>query len=321
MPKKVTETMPNIAIIVEVSSKKKTLIAIVGPTAIGKTAMAISLAQHFNTEIISADSRQFYREMQIGTAVPSKEELSASKHHFIQHKSVLDSYSVGDFEKDALKRLDTLFKDKNSVVMVGGSGLYNNAVIYGLDKFPKIDSNVRSSLNDNFAVEGIEYLQAQLQRLDPDYFNKVDKMNPHRLIRALEVCIGSGKPYSHYLSAEKKTRFFDTLTIGITADRSLINERIDRRVDKMITDGLVDEVRGLIKHRGLNALRTVGYKELFQHFDGTWDINFAISEIKKNTRRFAKRQMTWFKKNQEIIWIPHDIDFENLVPWVEKKLV
>lgn len=300
---------------------KKALLSVVGPTAIGKTAMAISLARHFDTEIISTDSRQFYKEMHIGTAVPTKEELVSAKHHFIQHKSISDAYSVGDFERDALQQLEKLFKRKDTAVMVGGSGLYNDALLYGLDKFPKIDPHVRQGLNTDYSENGIETLQRQLNSLDPGYFQKVDLGNPHRLIRALEVCIGTGKPYSFFLSAEKKPRPFETLTIGISADRPLIYGLINARVDQMIAEGLVAEVESLKQYKQLNALQTVGYKELFLYLDGIWTLDFAISEIKKNTRRFAKRQMTWFRKNRETLWVPYDIKTKDLVSMVERKLV
>ena len=298
----------------------KTLIAIVGPTAIGKTAMAITLAHDFDTEIISSDSRQFYREMQIGTAVPSKEELSSVKHHFIQHISISDTYSVGDFEKEALKVLEKLFKDNDTVIMAGGSGLYVDAVIHGLDTFPKINPEVSKGLNADFKANGIDKLLVRLEKLDPDYFGKVDKQNPHRLIRALEVCLGSGKPYSFFLSAEKQSRSFDILTVGITADRPLIYERINSRVDRMIEDGLLAEVEKLMPYRELNALNTVGYKELFQYLDGTSTLEFAISEIKKNTRRFAKRQMTWFRKKEKTLWVPYNITNKELILKVKENI-
>ncbi len=296
---------------------EKTLLSIVGPTAIGKTAMAISLAGHFDTEIISSDSRQFYKEMHIGTAVPSVEELATAKHHFIQHKSILDAYSVGDFERDALQLLEKLFRKKDVVVMVGGSGLYNDAVTKGLDKFPKIDPDIRKQLNKVYAENGIGKLQQQLKAEDPSYYEKVDKENPHRLIRALEVCMGTGKPYSTFLTKAKKLRSFRTITIGLKADRNLVYDRINTRVDDMIAQGLVSEVEELKKHQNLNALQTVGYKELFNYFEGNWTLDFAISEIKKNTRRFAKRQMTWFRKNEDTIWVPHDIGTEELISTVE----
>ncbi|PKB44006.1 tRNA dimethylallyltransferase [Cellulophaga sp. RHA19] len=298
----------------------KTLLSVVGPTAIGKTKLAITLAQHFNTEIISADSRQFFKEMVIGTAVPDKDELAAAPHHFIQHKSILESYSVGDFEKEALKKLDNLFKEKDIVVLVGGSGLYVDAVTKGLDSFPKIDASVRASLNTLFEKEGITALQQKLENLDPEYYNKVDKDNPHRLIRALEVCIGSGKPYSTFLNQEKPKRPFNVITIGITADREIIYDRINTRVDLMEQNGLLNEAKALTEHQNLNALQTVGYRELFQFFNGNWTLEFALSEIKKNTRRFAKRQLTWFKKNKETLWVNFNDDPKNIIATIKEKL-
>ncbi|MDO6490825.1 MULTISPECIES: tRNA (adenosine(37)-N6)-dimethylallyltransferase MiaA [unclassified Cellulophaga] len=298
----------------------KTLLSVVGPTAIGKTKLAITLAQHFNTEIISADSRQFFKEMAIGTAVPDKDELAAAPHHFIQHKSILESYSVGDFEKEALKKLDLLFKEKDIAILVGGSGLYVDAVIKGLDSFPKVDTSVRAGLNTLFEEEGVTALQQKLEDLDPEYYNKVDKDNPHRLIRALEVCIGSGKPYSTFLNQEKPKRPFNVITIGITADREIIYDRINTRVDLMEQNGLLNEAKALTEHQNLNALQTVGYRELFQFFNGNWTLEFALSEIKKNTRRFAKRQLTWFKKNKETLWVNFNDDPKNIIATIKEKL-
>src|SRR5680860_267039 len=299
---------------------KKTLLSVVGPTAIGKTTMAISLARYFDTEIISSDSRQFYKEMHIGTAVPAQEELMAVKHYFIQYKSIFDPYSVGDFERDALQLLEKLFREKDIVVMVGGSGLYNDAVTKGLDKFPKIDPKIREQLNKVYAENGIEKLQEQLKAEDPVYYKKVDKENPHRLIRALEVCFGTGKPYSSFLAKAKKSRPFKPITIGLKADRQLVYDRINSRVDDMIAQGLISEVEKLKEHSDLNALQTVGYKALFNYFEGNWTLDFAISEIKKNTRRFAKRQMTWLRKNDDTVWVPHDIKVNVLISEVEKKM-
>lgn len=298
----------------------KTLLSVVGPTAIGKTKLAITLAQHFNTEIISADSRQFFKEMAIGTAVPDEDELAAAPHHFIQYKSILEPYSVGDFEKEALKKLDELFKEKDTVILVGGSGLYVDAVTKGLDNFPKVDTSVRSGLNILFEEEGVTALQQKLEDLDPEYYNKVDKDNPHRLIRALEVCIGSGKPYSTFLNQEKPKRPFNVITIGIMADREIIYNRINTRVDLMEQNGLIDEAKTLLGHQSLNALQTVGYRELFQFFNGNWTLEFALSEIKKNTRRFAKRQLTWFKKNKETLWVNFNDDPKDIITSIEEKL-
>lgn len=274
----------------------KYLITVVGPTAIGKTALSIKLAQHFKTEIISCDSRQFYKEMNIGTAVPSKEELQAAPHHFIQNRSIFDDYSVGQFEKDALLKLEELFENQNIVIMVGGSGLYVNAVLEGLDDFPKISPEIRSALNNRLEKEGIQTLQQQLKDLDQTSFNAIEIENPHRLIRALEICIGSGQPYSSFKNKEKTKRNFTPIKVGLAADRAIMYERINKRVDIMIEEGLVEEAKELHKHKQLNALQTVGYRELFEYFDGNHSLEFAISEIKKNTRRFAKRQVTWNKK-------------------------
>ncbi|NRA91409.1 MAG: tRNA (adenosine(37)-N6)-dimethylallyltransferase MiaA [Psychroserpens sp.] len=298
----------------------KTLISIVGPTAIGKTALSIKLAQHFKTEIISADSRQFYKEMKIGTAAPTSSELAQAKHHFIHHKSVQDKYTVGDFEKDAVKLLDKLFEKHDVVIMVGGSGLYINAVTKGLDDFPNVDPKIREGLNIILENEGLGPLQEQLKELDPDAYTSIAIDNPHRVIRALEVSIGSKQPYSSFLTSTHKKRNFRTITLGLTAERAVIYDRINRRVDLMIEQGLLDEVKHLAAYQDLNALNTVGYKELFNVLNGTWDFEFAISEIKKNSRRYAKRQMTWFKKNEDIIWIPFDLPFEKMISELEKKL-
>jgi len=296
------------------------LISIVGATAIGKTALSIQLANHFNAEIISCDSRQFFKEMTIGTAVPSKEELSAAKHHFIQHISIFDTYNVGQFEKDTIAKLDELFQKHRIVIMVGGSGLYVDAVLKGLDAFPKVDPQIRETLNLQLETNGIGYLQEQLLALDPVYYKKVALENPHRLIRALEICIGSGKPYSSFLKAETTQRNFTTIKVGLTADRPIMYYRINQRVDIMMKEGLLEEAKALYPHKTLNALQTVGYRELFQYFDGNWTLDFAISEIKKNTRRFAKRQGTWFRKDEATLWFDYQEDIETIVKQIEDKL-
>ncbi|NNE77948.1 MAG: tRNA (adenosine(37)-N6)-dimethylallyltransferase MiaA [Pricia sp.] len=308
-----------IVIIVEVSSKVKKLLSVVGPTAIGKTQLAIALARHFDTEIISADSRQFYKEIEIGTAVPSKEELELAKHHFVQHKSIFENYSVGDFERDAMKLLNNIFTENDVVIMVGGSGLYVDAVTKGFDKFPEIDLKIRERLNQKLADKGIVALQKELKKYDPMYYNRVDLENPHRLIRALEVSIGTGKPYSSFLSKEIKNRPFETVTIGLDADRQHIYNRINKRVDRMVEMGLVAEAKALEPFKSLNALQTVGYKELFNYFEGEYTLEFALSEIKKNTRRFAKRQLTWFKRNSDCLWFAYDSAFDEIISRLEKK--
>lgn len=301
--------MPNFAINVETNCiMDKYLISIIGPTAIGKTALSIKLAQYYNTDIISADSRQFFKEMQIGTAAPSEEELAAAKHHFIQHKSIHDHYNVGAFEKAALNCLNTLFKTKDEVIMVGGSGLYVDAVTRGLDAFPEVDKSIREQLNTELETHGIAKLQAQLKALDPKAYSTIAIENPHRVIRALEICLGSGKPYSSFLNQTKANRNFKTISVGLTANRDLIYHRINQRVDVMMQQGLLNEVKTLAPYQSLNALNTVGYKELFKYLNGDWSLDFAISEIKKNTRRFAKRQLTWFKKNENTHWFDYETD-------------
>lgn len=297
------------------------LIVIVGPTAIGKTTLSIQLAKHFKTEIISTDSRQFYKELQIGTAAPSSEELSQIKHHFIHHKSIEDIYNVGAFEKEAIQCLDSLFKTHNVVIMVGGSGLYIDAVTKGLDVFPKVDTLIRETLNKKLKTDGLEPLQNQLKKLDIHSYNTIAIDNPHRVIRALEICIGTGLPYSSFLNKEKAKRDFGIITIGLTADRETIYNRINQRVDMMMSEGLLDEVKGLETKQHLNALNTVGYKELIKFLNGEWTLEFAISEIKKNTRRFAKRQLTWFKKDKSIKWFDYKSSINDIINTIEKEIL
>jgi len=298
----------------------KTLIAIVGPTAIGKTSLSIALAKYYNTEIISADSRQFYKEMSIGTAAPTKEELNQAKHHFIHHKSIHDSYSVGDFEKDALKLIDILFEEKNLVIMVGGSGLYVDALLKGLDDFPDLDPSIRISLNNRLKSEGLEVLQKELKSLDKTSFETISIDNPHRVIRALEVSLGTGKPYSSYLTNKQKTRPFNVITVGLTAERNIIYDRINARVDIMMSDGLLEEVKSLLPFKHLNSLNTVGYKELFRYLEGIDNLETAVAEIKKNTRRFSKRQLTWWRKDESILWFDYQTNIEDIIKKLNEKL-
>ncbi|MHA3788861.1 tRNA (adenosine(37)-N6)-dimethylallyltransferase MiaA [Flavobacterium hauense] len=295
----------------------KYLITAIGPTAIGKTALAIEIAKHFRCDIISADSRQFFKEMAIGTAVPSKDELEAAKHHFIQNISIFDDYTVGDFEREAISKLDELYQSNDIAVMVGGSGLYIDAVLKGFDDFPDIDITVREKLKEDYEKNGIEYLQQELQRLDPVHYEKVAKENPQRLMRALEVCIGSGKPYSSFLNIKKNSRNFTPIIIGLDADRELMYSRINQRVDIMVESGLLEEARELYPDKKLNALQTVGYRELFSYFDGEFTKEFAIEEIKKNTRRFAKRQMTWFKRNEAAMWFDFKTPLPEIINYIE----
>lgn len=297
------------------------LITIVGPTAIGKTALSIKLAQHYKAEIISCDSRQFFKEMTIGTAVPEPEELAAAPHHFIQNKSIHENYSVGHFEREALQKLEELFTKHNIVIMVGGSGLYVDAVINGLDYFPTIDARVREELNKRLETEGLESLQHQLKELDPETYHEIAIDNPHRIIRALEVCIGSKQTYSSFKNKPKAPRNFTAIKVGLTADREIIYDRINRRVDIMLDNGLLKEVEALYPLKHLNALQTVGYRELFDFFDEKIDFDFAVSEIKKNSRRFAKRQLTWFKKDENTLWFDYLTDVNEIISEIKNRIV
>lgn len=298
------------------SGNPKYLITIVGPTAIGKTAMAIELARHFHCAILSADSRQFFKEMAIGTAVPSEDELSAARHYFIQHISIHDSFTVGDFERESLGLLDALFTENNVAVMVGGSGLYIDAVLKGFDDFPDIDPSIRDMLISNYEALGIGYLQQLLEEKDPVHYARVAKDNPQRIMRALEVCLGTGRPYSSFLNLKKNTRNFIPIVIGLDADREKMYDRINRRVDIMVNEGLVEEARTLYPMRHLNALQTVGYRELFSYFDGECTLEEAIEEIKKNTRRFAKRQMTWFRRNELLKWFDYQTPPREIINYI-----
>jgi len=285
--------------------KDKKLIVIVGPTAIGKTDLSIYLAQQLNCDIISADSRQFYHQMSIGTAKPSIEEQKNINHHLIDCMDIHKEYSAGKYESDALAILNELFQKKNYVIMVGGSGMYIDAVCNGIDNIPS-DKNTRSQLNKELKTEGIEALQRELLKVDPAHYKSMDVKNPQRLIRALEVYRYTGKTYSSFRSNPKKHREFDIIKIGLNANRSMIYERINNRVDQMFKQGLIEEAQQLFPLRHLNALNTVGYKELFSYFKKEIELENCIEEIKKNTRRFAKRQLTWFNKDKEITWFNYN---------------
>ncbi len=289
-------------------SKKNNLIVIEGPTAVGKTAVGIFLAQMLGCSIISADSRQFYREMKIGTAAPTPEELALVKHYFVGHKSVTEEYNISCFENDVLSLLPHLFEMNPFVVMVGGSGLYIDAICNGIDDMPNTDPAIRQYFNDLYDNEGIEILQKKLLELDPKYYEIVDLKNPVRLKRALEVSVQTGKPYSQLRLNSKKERSFNIVKIGMARDRQELTNRIETRVDYMMKAGQIEEVNALLPFRNYNALNTVGYKELFNYMDGNCSLAQAIIDIKTNTRRYAKRQMTWFKKDTRITWY-HPDDF------------
>ena len=299
--------------------KKNILITIIGPTAIGKTSLSIALAQHFGCDIISCDSRQFFKEMKIGTAVPSDEELASANHHFIQNKSIFENYTVGDFEKEAIAKLDELFLKNNIQIMVGGSGLYVDAILKGLDSFPDIAPEIREEVRTTYEEKGLDYLQTTLQNLDATYYqslletNPQTLLNPQRMMRFVEVCLGSGKPYSSFINKKEDNRNFTPIVIGLEAEREIMYSRINQRVDLMLNEGQLQEAESLFQNKELNALQTVGYRELFDYFEGKTTLDFAIEEIKKNTRRFSKRQLTWFKRTENAIWFDYLTDRKEIM--------
>ncbi len=288
------------------SSNQNTLIIIAGPTGVGKTKIAIELANHLKTEIISCDSRQFYKEMTIGTAVPTSEELRQVKHHFIQHKSIHDYYNISMFENEALNLLEKIFKNHQSVIMTGGSGLYIDVICNGIAQLPDADLKLRKKLQEDFQNFGLNYIQNKLLILDPEYYNSVDLSNPNRILRALEVCIQTGEKYSEKRKYSPTIRPFIINKYFITREKSILYQRINQRVDDMIKDGLIQEAEQLFSYKHLQALNTVGYKELFMYLENKISLNEAIEKIKTNTRRYAKRQLTWFKKDENYQWINHD---------------
>ena len=291
----------------------KHLITIIGPTAIGKTSLAIKVANYFKTEIVSADSRQFYKEMNIGTAKPSNSELKSIKHHLINNKSINDDYNISDYEKDALKSIKSIFNKNDIAILVGGSGLYINTVLYGLDEMPEISNHTRNSLYLDLELKGIKKMQEQLKLLDPASYNTIDINNPRRLIRALEVSISTGKSYSSFLKKKKKKRNFNIIVLGINQDRSDLYNKINTRVDNMVKNGLINEAEGLYNLKSLNALNTIGYSEVFNYIENNSSIDECIDEIKKNTRRYAKRQLTWFKSIDRVKWITPEYNFEKII--------
>jgi tRNA dimethylallyltransferase len=300
-----------------ISDSPPTLIIVCGPTGVGKTALGLYLSRILDAEIISADSRQFYREMKIGTAPPSDNELQMAIHHFIGNLSIHDDYNVSKYETEALKRIEILFQTHRYALLVGGSGLYINAVCQGIDDLPDPDSSVRLYLKDLYLKDGIEILRKKLNELDPVYYKEVDRANPNRLLRALEVCISTGIPFSELRMKSPKKRNFRMIWIGLEMERSLLNTRIDKRVDRMMGEGLLEEAKQLFPFQSLNALNTVGYKELFDHMNGKMTLDQAIEKIKTHSRRFAKRQMTWFKKQKEITWF-HPDDLDQIIDYIRK---
>lgn len=305
---------------------KNYLIIIVGPTAIGKTALSIKLAQHFGCDILSCDSRQFFKEMKIGTAVPNKDELAAANHHFIQNKSIFEHYTVGDFEKEAIAKLDELFQKNNIQIVVGGSGLYVNAILHGFDDFPDIPNELREKIRNEYEEKGLDFLQGKLQELDNKYYSILLKenpqtlQNPQRMMRFVEVCMASNLPYSSFLNQKKNARNFIPIIIGLKAEREIMYNRINQRVDIMMNEGLLKEAKSVYPNKELNALQTVGYRELFDHFDGKTTLDFAVDQIKMNTRRFAKRQLTWFKRNEDTIWFDFQTETSTVINTISEKI-
>ena len=297
---------------------KKRVFSIVGPTGIGKTRLAILAAQHLGTEILSCDARQFFKEMPIGTAAPDEDELAQARHHFIGNLSVADEYSIGQYETDALKKLENLFQKYDDVILVGGSGMYEKALTEGLNDLPQADEENQKKLQEIYENQGIEALQKLLKEADEDYYNTVDRENPRRLARALDIIWQTGMPYSQNIVKPLDKRNFEVIRIGISADRETIYDRINHRVDIMMEKGLLKEAENLLPYRNQTALQTVGYTELFKYLDGEWSLDFAISEIKKNSRRYAKRQLTWLRKLDNIYWINYDYSLEELKKFLKK---
>jgi tRNA dimethylallyltransferase len=302
------------------SSTQKYLLVVAGPTAVGKTSLAIHLALHFKTEILSADSRQFYREMNIGTAKPSEAELSSVKHHFINNLSIEQEYTSGAYETEVLALLDTLFEKYDRVVLTGGSGLFIKAVCEGFDALPEVGPEIREQLNAEFQKKGLEPLLNELKEKDPAYYETVDKANPVRVIRALELCRGTGRPFSAFRTSQKKVRSFQTIKIGLNKDRKVLYQKIDNRMEAMLANGLLEEAKTLYPFRHLNALQTVGYTEVFGYLDGQYDYDEMVSLLKRNSRRYAKRQLTWFGKDKEYKWFDPAQEKE-IVAFIESEIL
>lgn len=297
----------------------KNLLVIIGPTGVGKTELSLRIAENFGTEIVSADSRQLYANLKIGTAAPTPEELQRVPHHFIGTLQLTDYYSAAQYEEDALKLLDHLFQTKDVVILTGGSMMYVDAVCKGIDDIPTVDEETRKTLLERYEKEGLEQLCAELKLLDPDYYKIVDLKNHKRVIHALEICYMIGKTYTSFRTQEKKTRPFRMIKIGLTRDREELYARINQRVDIMMEQGLLDEVKQVYPYRQLNSLNTVGYKELFNYLDGEWELPFAIDKIKQNSRIYSRKQMTWFKRDEEIRWF-HPNQEEDILTYIKQKI-
>lgn len=291
-------------------NKKNTLIVLIGPTGVGKTDLSINIAEKYNSPIISADSRQLYSELKIGTAAPSEEYLKRIKHYFVGTLKLTDYYSAAQYESDVMKLLDELFKTHDTILLTGGSMMYIDAICKGIDDIPTVDNETREMMMEKYENEGLEKLCAELKLLDPEYYSIVDLKNPKRVIHALEICYMTGKTYTSFRTGNKKQRPFNIIKIGLCRDRNELYERINKRVDIMINDGLIDEVKSVYQYKNLNSLNTVGYKEIIQYLDGNWTLEFAIDKIKQNSRIYSKKQMTWFKRDSEINWFHPDSENE-----------
>ncbi len=298
---------------------KPTLLVLSGPTGVGKTNISLQLAEHFKCPIISSDSRQFYRELKIGTAAPSDEQLNRVKHYFIGSHSIFDEYNAGQYEQDVIDLLEKLFQKHNVVMLVGGSMMYIDAVCNGMDDIPTVDDETRDFWQKKFNENGLEFIQNELLKLDPVHYNQVDLQNPKRIMHALEICSITGKPYSEFRTGQKKVRDFKILKIGLNRPRPELYERINLRVDEMMKDGLLEEAKQFYEFRKLNTLNTVGYKEFYEYMSGNWTIEFAVGMIKQDSRRYAKRQLTWFNRDKEINWF-HPDDSEQIIEFVTKSL-
>lgn len=296
----------------------KTLIVLIGPTGVGKTDLSIRIAEEYNSPIISADSRQLYSELKIGTAAPSEEYLKRIKHYFVGTLKLTDYYSAAQYESDVMELLDALFKNHETILLTGGSMMYIDAICKGIDDIPTVDSETRRMMMEKYENEGLERLCSELKLLDPEYYSIVDLKNPKRVIHALEICYMTGKTYTSFRTGNKKQRPFNILKIGLSRDRDELYERINRRVDIMISEGLIDEVKSVYKYKELNSLNTVGYKEIIQYLDGNWTLDYAIDKIKQNSRIYSRKQMTWFKRDNEINWFNPDNE-EDIMEFIESK--
>ena len=298
----------------------KTLLLILGPTGVGKTELSLRVAEHFGCPILNCDSRQIYRSIPIGTAAPTEEEQARVKHYFVATRDLDQDYNAGQYERDAIALMEELFRTRDTLVMTGGSMLYADAVCNGLDDLPAVPETIRRQVKQAYETQGLAWLQSEVQRLDPDYWNEVDQQNPARLTHCVELCLTTGKPYSSLRTATTKIRPFRILKIGLERPREELYDRINRRVEQMITDGLVDEARKVYHLRHLNSLQTVGYRELFACFDGEYDLARAIELIQQNTRHYAKRQMTWFRRDKTIHWLNADNDYEKNIHLIDNLL-